>query len=110
MKKKILIIGIIILLIIVSLIYAFFYYNSVYISVLYSVDYPPYNPKLEIKQTVTGYIITCSGKVVEYEHENKSENEYENRKSIGKLRKEDLNELTQIIQNEKQKIPGGGIR
>ena len=106
MNKKILIIGIIILLIIVSLICAFFYYNSVYISVLYSVDYPPYNPKFEIKQTVTGYIITYSGKVIEYEYEN----EYENRKTIGKLRKEDLNELTQIIQNEKQKIHGGGIR
>lgn len=94
MKKKILIIGIIILLIIVSLICAFFYYNSVYISVLYSVDYPHYNPKLEIKQTVTGYIITYSGKVIEYEYENKNENEHENMRSIGKLRKDDLNELT----------------
>lgn len=104
MKKNILIIGIIIL-IVVSLICLIIYYESRYINVGFREIYMQddgYSMKLGGRTIETGFIITHSRKVIKYEISN-GPNRSKNKNlktTIGKLSKEDLNKLTNIMRTE----------
>ena len=105
MKKNILIIGIIIL-IVVSLICLIIYYESRYINVGFREIYfkdDGYSMKLGGRTITKEYIITHSRKVIKSETSNgPDESKNKNIKTIiGKLQKEDLNELRNLIQDKK---------
>ena len=104
MKKNILIIGIIIL-IVVSLICLIIYYESRYINVGFRKIYfkdDGYSMKLGGRTITKEYIITHSRKVIKSETSNgPDESKNKNLKTtIGKLSKEDLNKLTNIMRTE----------